>query len=94
MYRSSACCAFRTSTHKWQRAALKKYSLTPYFSKDLLRDDDATFKEDQRVEIEPKSQRMSRFTDKTYNTPAHKSELLCHNVQVEQHIGQLSECTC
>lgn len=41
-YLSIACWAFSMSTLKWQRAALKKYSLALYFNAELDKDDKAT----------------------------------------------------
>lgn len=39
---SIACLALSTSTHKWHKAALKKYSFALYFNKGLSNDVPAT----------------------------------------------------
>ena len=41
-YRCTACWAFRESTHRWQSAARKKYSLALYLSRELSKAEAAT----------------------------------------------------
>ena len=42
-YRCTACWAFRESTHRWQSAARKKYSLALYLSNELSNAEAATY---------------------------------------------------
>jgi hypothetical protein len=44
-YRWIACWALRESTHRWQRAARKKYSLALHLSKELSNAEAATYVE-------------------------------------------------